>query len=81
VVFGKVIDGMNVVKMLENTMTGKDDKPFARVEISNSGELVRVQSQSEGRKRSASSSSSSSRYLFSYLFIYMYFIIYYHEYS
>src|SRR5690606_32792661 len=41
VVFGKVISGMEVVSIIENQLTGANDKPIADVIISNCGELVK----------------------------------------
>ena len=39
VVFGKVLEGMEVVKQLETTKTGRGDKPLETIEIVNSGEI------------------------------------------
>ena len=39
VVFGKVVDGMDVVKKVENVRTGRDDKPNQEVAISQCGEM------------------------------------------
>lgn len=39
VVFGDVIDGMNVVRAIENTPTGPGDRPVEDVVISNCGQL------------------------------------------
>ena len=39
VVFGKVVDGMDVVKKIENVRTGRDDKPSQDVTISQCGEM------------------------------------------
>ncbi|EPQ31687.1 uncharacterized protein PFL1_01020 [Pseudozyma flocculosa PF-1] len=39
VVFGKVIEGMDVVSFIENVPKGYGDKPSATVKIANSGEL------------------------------------------
>lgn len=39
VVFGKVVEGMDVVKKVENVRTGKDDKPNQEVSISQCGEM------------------------------------------
>lgn len=39
VVFGDVIDGMNVVREIENTQTGPGDKPVRDVIISNCGQI------------------------------------------
>eukprot|EP00026_Physarum_polycephalum_P019448 Phypoly_transcript_21470.p1 GENE.Phypoly_transcript_21470~~Phypoly_transcript_21470.p1 ORF type:complete len:203 (-),score=40.12 Phypoly_transcript_21470:38-586(-) len=39
VVFGKVLEGMEVVKQVENTKTGRGDKPVENVEITNCGEI------------------------------------------
>jgi len=40
VVFGRVVMGQNVVKVIENEYTDKNDRPFAPVVIQRSGELV-----------------------------------------
>jgi len=62
VVFGKVIDGMEVVQLIENVSTDKGDHPFASVTISNCGELElrTISKPLEKRKASSVSSSSSS---------------------
>ncbi|KIH69528.1 peptidyl-prolyl cis-trans isomerase, cyclophilin-type [Ancylostoma duodenale] len=39
VVFGKVLEGMSVVRKIENTKTNPGDRPAESVEISDSGEL------------------------------------------
>lgn len=39
VVFGKVVEGMDVVSKIENTPTGSRDKPKTTVVIAESGEL------------------------------------------
>ncbi|KAL4227729.1 hypothetical protein ACF0H5_013164 [Mactra antiquata] len=39
VVFGKVLEGMSVVRKIENTKTDGRDKPVERVEISDSGSI------------------------------------------
>ncbi|KAK0259049.1 Peptidyl-prolyl cis-trans isomerase H [Friedmanniomyces endolithicus] len=39
VVFGKVVDGMDVVKKIENVRTGRDDKPNQDVVIAQCGEM------------------------------------------
>ena len=39
VVFGKVVDGMDVVQKVENVRTTKDDKPIQDVSISQCGEM------------------------------------------
>ncbi|KAJ3366389.1 Peptidyl-prolyl cis-trans isomerase B [Allomyces javanicus] len=39
VVFGKVIEGMKVVRAIENTRTSYDDRPVTPVKIADSGEL------------------------------------------
>ncbi|ETN71295.1 peptidyl-prolyl cis-trans isomerase, cyclophilin-type [Necator americanus] len=39
VVFGKVLEGMSVVRKIENTKTNPGDRPAEAVEISDSGEL------------------------------------------
>ena len=39
VVFGKVVDGMDVVKRVENVRTGRDDKPNQEVSIAQCGEM------------------------------------------
>ncbi|KAK3115544.1 Peptidyl-prolyl cis-trans isomerase H [Teratosphaeriaceae sp. CCFEE 6253] len=39
VVFGKVVDGMDVVKKIENVRTGSDDKPRQDVVIAQCGEM------------------------------------------
>ncbi|XP_046861092.1 peptidyl-prolyl cis-trans isomerase B-like [Xenia sp. Carnegie-2017] len=39
VVFGKVVDGMDVVRKIENTKTGPDDRPLKDVVISDSGDV------------------------------------------
>eukprot|EP00004_Rigifila_ramosa_P013399 TRINITY_DN295_c0_g1_i2.p1 TRINITY_DN295_c0_g1~~TRINITY_DN295_c0_g1_i2.p1 ORF type:complete len:108 (-),score=23.51 TRINITY_DN295_c0_g1_i2:42-365(-) len=39
VVFGKVLDGMDVVRAIENNPTGPRDRPVKEVVIADSGEL------------------------------------------
>lgn len=39
VVFGKVVDGMDVVRKVENVRTGKDDKPSQEISIAQCGEM------------------------------------------
>ncbi len=39
VVFGHVVEGMEVVRKIENVKTGPDDKPAFDVTISDCGEL------------------------------------------
>lgn len=39
VVFGEVVDGMKVVKEIESTRTGANDRPVNDVVISNSGQI------------------------------------------
>ncbi|KAK5133277.1 Peptidyl-prolyl cis-trans isomerase H [Meristemomyces frigidus] len=39
VVFGKVVDGMDVVKKVENVRCGRDDKPNQEVAIAQCGEM------------------------------------------
>jgi peptidyl-prolyl isomerase H (cyclophilin H) len=39
VVFGKVVEGMDVVRKIENARTGKDDKPMQELMISQCGEM------------------------------------------
>jgi len=39
VVFGKIVEGMDVVRKIESTPRGAQDRPKARVEIAASGEL------------------------------------------
>ena len=39
VVFGKVVDGMDVVKKVENVRCGKNDKPNQEISISQCGEM------------------------------------------
>jgi len=41
VVFGRVVTGQEVVKIVENELTDRNDKPFSIVLISNCGELVK----------------------------------------
>jgi len=68
VVFGRVIDGMEVVDIVSETVTDKNDRPYANVMIANCGELqllsaataISVPSQVAPGKRSRSSSSSPS---------------------
>jgi len=43
VVFGRVVKGFEVVQVLENERTDKNDRPFAKVVVSNCGELVKRQ--------------------------------------
>jgi peptidyl-prolyl isomerase D len=40
VVFGKVIEGMSIVELIENTETGPNDRPVRPVIIADCGELV-----------------------------------------
>ena len=40
VVFGRVIDGKEIVDVIENELTDKNDKPFSKILIENCGELV-----------------------------------------
>lgn len=39
VVFGKVVEGMDTVKKIENVRTGREDKPNLEVVISQCGEM------------------------------------------
>ena len=39
VVFGQVVEGMDVVKMIENTRTNADDRPISDVVITQCGEM------------------------------------------
>ncbi|CAE6449864.1 hypothetical protein ACGC1H_005573 [Rhizoctonia solani] len=39
VVFGRVVDGMDVVRKIENTPTDRGDKPLSEVKIARSGQL------------------------------------------
>ena len=39
VVFGKVVEGMDVVRKVENVRTGKDDRPLQEVVVSQCGEM------------------------------------------
>lgn len=39
VVFGEVVDGMDVVTQIESLPTGPQDKPTSAVKITDSGEL------------------------------------------
>jgi len=39
VVFGRILDGMDVVSKIEKTKTGKADRPLSRVEIVDCGEV------------------------------------------
>jgi peptidyl-prolyl isomerase H (cyclophilin H) len=39
VVFGNVVEGMDVVKMIENTRTNADDRPISDVVITQCGEM------------------------------------------
>lgn len=39
VVFGHVVEGMDVVKMIENTRTNADDRPISDVVITQCGEM------------------------------------------
>jgi len=39
VVFGKVVDGMDVVKKIENVRTGAEDRPRQDVVIAQCGEM------------------------------------------
>jgi peptidyl-prolyl cis-trans isomerase B (cyclophilin B) len=38
-VFGEVVEGMNIVTEIENTKTGRNDRPSTAVTIVKSGEL------------------------------------------
>lgn len=39
VVFGEILDGMDIVKQVENTQTSRGDKPVKKVVVKSSGEL------------------------------------------
>ena len=39
VVFGKVVEGMDVVKKLENVRTGREDRPMQDVVVAQCGEM------------------------------------------
>jgi cyclophilin family peptidyl-prolyl cis-trans isomerase len=39
VVFGKVLEGMEVVKQVETTKVGRGDKPVETVQITDCGEI------------------------------------------
>ena len=40
VVFGKVVDGMDVVRKIENEPRDRQDRPLKPIKIKNSGELA-----------------------------------------
>jgi hypothetical protein len=40
-VFGRAIAGQEVIKIVENELTDKGDKPFSHVAIANCGELIK----------------------------------------
>ncbi len=39
VVFGEIVEGMDVIKKIESTKTDRGDKPLAPVKIADCGEL------------------------------------------
>ncbi|WFD02601.1 peptidylprolyl isomerase [Malassezia obtusa] len=49
VVFGRVVDGMHVVKAIENTQTSAGDRPLEEVVIADSGVLTDVQVDAPGK--------------------------------
>jgi len=40
VVFGRVVGGHDIVRIIENELTDKNDRPFAAVMVANCGELI-----------------------------------------
>eukprot|EP01132_Coremiostelium_polycephalum_P003823 gene3823-4756_t len=60
VVFGRVIDGKQVVDTLNTLLTDNNDKPYADVKISHCGELIlKQQSKSETKKDEKMTTTSS----------------------
>ncbi|XP_015915215.2 peptidyl-prolyl cis-trans isomerase G [Parasteatoda tepidariorum] len=59
-VFGRVIDGLDVVSDIENIKTDQSCRPTKEVKIKNCGELVRKAKQKEKRRRSVESSASEA---------------------
>lgn len=57
VVFGQVIQGFEIVDLVENSQVDEKDRPIQKVTISHCGELIK---KIKEKKRSKSSSSSSS---------------------
>lgn len=47
--FGRVVDGMHVVKAIENTQTSAGDRPLEEVVIADSGVLTDVQVDAPGK--------------------------------
>lgn len=39
VVFGKVVEGMDVVRKMENVRTGKEDRPMQELAVAQCGEM------------------------------------------
>jgi len=68
VVFGKVVDGFEIVKIIESSKIDRNSKPIAKITIANCNELIlqkkrptpSVSSSSESESESESSSSLSS---------------------
>jgi hypothetical protein len=60
VVFGRVLEGLDVIKAVENTATAGRDRPITEVTIESCGELLPPKSsKSGGGKRKASDDSDS----------------------
>lgn len=60
VVFGQVVEGMDVVNRIGNAITDTSDRPFASVVISNCGELVLKRPLKKQKEKGESESESDS---------------------
>ena len=56
VIFGQIINGMDIIEQIENIETDKDDKPLTKITIVNCGEIskenikINIEAQSQGKE-------------------------------
>ena len=51
VVFGQIINGMDIIKAIEDIETDKDDKPLKRINIINCGEIIKIENDDNMEKK------------------------------